>query len=199
MSPFRSALSALAVVVALSASARADTYEFIVSNFDGYGSYATFNLSSNPTNVTNDSNGIRFIEATSVFIDFAAGAPVQTSFSGQHTLYYTPTALETTMPLDIGFGGTYGLVMGTDVQWTPRNLYAPVGVLFAGDSLDTFLNPNAGTPAFELGTFSLPSYPGAVEVTIVDDTPEPSTFVLLGTGFLGLVGLTQRRPFSANL
>lgn len=197
MSPFRSALSALAVVVALSISAKADTYEFIVSNFDGYGSYATFDLSSNPTNVTDDANGIRFIEQTNVFIYFAAGAPVETSFSGQHNLFFTSTPFETTMPLDIGFGGTYGLVMGTDVQWTPRNLYAPIGVLLWGNSKDTFLDPNTGTPTFELGTFVLPTYPSSMEVTIVDDTPEPSTFILLGTGILGALGVTRKRIFGA--
>jgi len=201
---FSACLFIAAFVLAVSTlTAHADTYEFIVSNFDGYGSSATFELPSSISNIY-QYQGDLFTTGAVVNFVFEPGTTVSAYVDGP--TYYTGSFYNTTntvyasRQMLIGFTdrGGFDFAVGPFVTVDePEYRFYTLLTVFLGET-PTLFTVEDDTATFKLGTFTSSLNNGFTStqdasVTIVDATPEPSTFVLFGTGIFGLVGVARHK------
>jgi hypothetical protein len=182
-------LALATILVSLSLTAHADTYQFYVTNFDGYGSSLTFELPSSVQvnrNQYGDDNQV--IQSALVDFTFPPGSSIPPYFPG--ILSYTPIQNLTYEQLTVGIGfddqGQGDFLVGPGVGPGDYHVYGGGPTLLLQEELSTALfTADNGVATFKLGTFG--------NVEIVDATPEPSTLCLFGTGIVGLVGIARRK------
>ena len=166
---YSAVLSSLALlgVLAISASAHADTF-----NFSATGSSGPFSGSGTLT-ATAQGGGQYLI--TDIAGTGVTGLIAPGGFNGNDNLLF-PTATPT---LD-SHGFAFTEINGPD--------HYKVDIFNDGSGYFAFLDDEDNFTQTVPVTFSVATAA----------TPEPSTFILLGTGILGLAGATRRKFFSAS-
>jgi PEP-CTERM motif len=195
MRVFASLLAATVLLVGSTLSAHADTYEFLVTNFDGFGSSATFDLPSSEVVARNQyGQDNQLVTGTTINLIFEPGASIPPYFPDIFAATPISNVHYEQVPLKIGFDDrlAYELAVGAGIDEGDFNIYDgyPLFLILLGPDAPPLFTVEDGLATFKLGTFG--------NVTIVNATPEPSTLVLLGTGVLGLAGLARRRFLAAS-
>ena len=165
-SPLLSSLALLSVL-AIAASAHADTF-----NFTATGSSGPFSGSGT---LTASSQGGGEYLITDITGTGVTGLIASGNFNGNDNLLF-PAATPT---LD-SHGFSFTAINGPD--------HYDVNIFNTGGNYFAFLDDEDNFTQTVPVTFSLATA----------TTPEPSTFILLGTGILGLAGATRRKFFSAS-
>jgi PEP-CTERM motif len=201
------AIAGLLVVLACGASiAHADTITY-TTTFTGTGSLDANSFSNAlvTLTLTGDTSTITSTVDALLFRFFLIGGTATVSVAG-----LTPDMLTDNIAVFSAFkqGALAGLAGFSDQS----NLFgallnpivATVAPAFLGYNLSTPIGPVTGIAGFNSesvhtasGTFDLASVDlnAPSTFTAAAATPEPSTFVLLGTGLLGFMGITWRSRF----
>jgi hypothetical protein len=148
----------------------------------------------------NNSNGNFAVNLLDQFPTFPFSTPYPpptTGNIGEGDLIFDPNqSFQTTeifdfsnLNISLGAGTYYLEVFGNNVEWDTAAPTLPTSAGSLGKQLgcDPFLNCSTDGPGL--------STPYAMQISGTAVTPEPSSWVLIGTGLLGLAGTTRRKLF----
>ena len=115
-----------------------------------------------------------------------------TAFAWEFATLTTPVNL---LPGDIYSVIGWADTTGTGVPWyifnnTPPAAFNPTGTV---TYLNTRFDNNIGPNVFPLGTLASPAQYGVTDIGYTPAIPEPGTFLLLGSGILGLASVLRHK------